>query len=204
MSNFGLVVIGAHHGFWLENQMQETSKKILLVEPVKYNFLQLKERYKDLNNVYFENSFINDNKNKIDFFFVKENSIDKLGKHWASGIGSFSKKHILNHKSKHFNITDNDIDNIEIQPITFDELCEKHNINFIDKLLIDVEGSEKKIIESINYKKVLIKELTFEYKHLDGTFLFNNELKKLIKFLNNKNFQEISRDKENITFKLLN
>jgi FkbM family methyltransferase len=204
MSNFGLVVIGAHHGFWLENQIQETSKKILLVEPVKYNFLQLKERYKDLNNVYFENSFINDNKNKIDFFFVKENSIDKLGKHWASGIGSFSKQHILNHKSKRFNITDNDIDDIEIQPITFDELCEKHNINFIDKLLIDVEGSEKKIIESINYKKVLIKELTFEYKHLDGTFLFNNELKKLIKFLNNKNFQEINRDKENITFKLLN
>jgi len=204
MSNFGLVVIGAHHGFWLENQIQKTSKKILLVEPVKYNFLQLKERYKDLNNVYFENSFINDNNNKIDFFFVKENSIDKLGKHWASGIGSFSKKHILNHKSKRFNITDNDIDNIEIQPITFDELCEKHNINFIDKLLIDVEGSEKKIIESINYKKVLIKELTFEYKHLDGTFFFNNELKKLIKFLNNKNFKEISRDKENITFKLFN
>jgi len=204
MSNFGLVVIGAHHGFWLENQIQKTSKKILLVEPVKYNFLQLKERYKDLNNVYFENSFINDNNNKIDFFFVKENSIDKLGKHWASGIGSFSKKHILNHKSKRFNITDNDIDNIEIQPITFDELCEKHNINFIDKLLIDVEGSEKKIIESINYKKVLIKELTFEYKHLDGTFFFNNGLKKLIKFLNNKNFKEISRDKENITFKLFN
>jgi FkbM family methyltransferase len=204
MSNFGLVVIGAHHGFWLENQIQKTSKKVLLVEPVKYNFLQLKERYKDLNNVYFENSFINDNNNKIDFFFVKENSIDKLGKHWASGIGSFSKKHILNHKSKRFNITDNDIDNIEIQPITFDELCEKHNINFIDKLLIDVEGSEKKIIESINYKKVLIKELTFEYKHLDGTFFFNNELKKLIKFLNNKNFKEISRDKENITFKLFN
>jgi len=204
MSNFGLVVIGAHHGFWLENQIQKTSKKILLVEPVKYNFLQLKERYKDLNNVYFENSFINDNNNKIDFFFVKENSIDKLGKHWASGIGSFSKKHILNHKSKRFNITDNDIDNIEIQPITFDELCEKHNINFIDKLLIDVEGSEKKIIESINYKKILIKELTFEYKHLDGTFFFNNELKKLIKILNNKNFKEISRDKENITFKLFN
>jgi FkbM family methyltransferase len=204
MSNFGLVVIGAHHGFWLENQIQKTSKKILLVEPVKYNFLQLKERYKDLNNVYFENSFINDNNNKIDFFFVKENSIDKLGKHWASGIGSFSKKHILNHKSKRFNITDNDIDNIEIQPITFDELCEKHNINFIDKLLIDVEGSEKKIIESINYKKILIKELTFEYKHLDGTYFFNNELKKLIKFLNNKNFKEISRDKENITFKLFN
>jgi hypothetical protein len=69
--------------------------------------------------------------------------------------------------------------------------------------LIDVEGAEKQIIEAIDYKKILIKELVFEYKHLDGSFLFNNNLKKLIKFLNNKNFQETARDKENITFKIV-
>jgi len=67
--------------------------------------------------------------------------------------------------------------------------------------LIDTEGAEKQIIEAIDYKKILIKELVFEYKHLDGSFLFNNNLKKLIKFLNNNNFQETARDKENITFK---
>jgi hypothetical protein len=67
--------------------------------------------------------------------------------------------------------------------------------------LIDVEGSEKKIIESIDYKKVLIKKLVFEYKHLDGTFHFDYNLKKLINFLKNNNFQETTRDKENITFK---
>jgi len=68
--------------------------------------------------------------------------------------------------------------------------------------LIDVEGSEKKIIESIDYKKIFIKEIVFEYKHLDGTFSFQNNLKKLIKFLNSKNFKETTRDKENITFKI--
>jgi FkbM family methyltransferase len=203
MNNFGLVVIGAHHGYWLQKQILLTSKKILLIEPVNYNFLQLKEKYKDFNNIYFENSFVSDNKNKINFFFVKENSINKLGKHWASGIGSFSKKHILDHKAKRFNITNDDIDEIKIEPVTFEELCEKHHINIIDRLLIDVEGSEKKIIESINYKKILIKELTFEYKHLDGTFVFNNELKKMINFLNDKNFKETNRDKENITFKII-
>ena len=201
MNNFGLVVIGAHHGHWLLDEIKKTSKNILLVEPVPYNFLQLNERYKHLNNIFFERNFVGSNNSQISFFFVKEDSISKLGKHWASGIGSFSKKHILDHKSKHFNIEDNDIKEIQIQSTTFNELSEKYKISIIDKLLIDVEGAEKQIIESIDYKKILIKELVFEYKHLDGSFLFNNNLKMLIKFLNNKSFQETSRDKENITFK---
>ena len=202
MNNFGLVVIGAHHGYWLLNEIKKTSKNILLIEPVPYNFLQLKERYKNYKNIFFEQNFIYDNNSQISFFFVKEDSISRLGKHWASGIGSFSKKHILNHKSKRFNIEENDINEIQIQCITFNEICKKYNIKIIDKLLIDVEGSEKKIIESIDYKKVLIKELVFEYKHLDGTFLFGNNLKKLINFLKDKSFKETARDKENITFKI--
>jgi FkbM family methyltransferase len=200
MNNFGLVVIGAHHGFWLQDEIKNNCKNILLIEPVPYNFLQLKERYGNFSNIFFEQNFIGDTNSQISFFFVKEDSIAKLGKHWASGIGSFSKKHILNHKSKRFNIKDNDINEIQIQSITFNELCKKHNITIIDKLLIDVEGAEKKIIESIDYKKILIKELIFEYKHLDGNFTFDNNLKKIIKFLNDKGFKETSRDKENITF----
>jgi FkbM family methyltransferase len=203
MNNFGLVVIGAHHGHWLLDEIKKTSKNILLVEPVPYNFLQLNNRYKHLNNIFFEKIFIGGNNSHISFFFVKENSISKLGKHWASGIGSFSKKHILDHKSKRFNINESDISEIQIQSITFNELCEKHNITAIDKLLIDVEGAEKQIIESIDYKKIFIKELVFEYKHLDGSFLFNSNLKILIKFLNNQKFQETARDKENITFKIV-
>ena len=203
MYNFGLVVIGAHHGYWLQDEIKKTSKNILLIEPVPYNFLQLKKRNKHLNNITFEQKFIGSNNSKISFFFVKENSISKLGKHWASGIGSFSKQHILNHKSKRFNIEENDISEIQIESTTFNELCDIHKISIIDKLLIDVEGAEKQIIEAIDYKKIIIKELVFEYKHLDGSFLFNNNLKKLIKFLNNKNFQETARDKENITFKIV-
>ena len=203
MYNFGLVVIGAHHGYWLQDEIKKTSKNILLIEPVPYNFLQLKKRNKHLNNITFEQKFIGSNNSKISFFFVKENSISKLGKHWASGIGSFSKQHILNHKSKRFNIEENDISEIQIESTTFNELCNIHKISIIDKLLIDVEGAEKQIIEAIDYKKILIKELVFEYKHLDGSFLFNNNLKELIKFLNNKNFQETARDKENITFKIV-
>jgi FkbM family methyltransferase len=201
MNNFGLVVIGAHNGSGLENEVFKTSKKILFVEPVKYNFTELQGRYNYLNNIYFDNSAISNNNDKLNFFSVKKDSVEKLGKHWASGIGSFSKKHILDHKSKRFQISDNDIDVNEITPLTFGQLMTKYNIEIIDKLLIDIEGAEKKIIESIDFEKTLIKELTFEYKHLDGTFVFNDSLKILINYLSGKNLKEINRDKENITFK---
>jgi FkbM family methyltransferase len=201
MNNFGLVVIGAHNGSGLENEVLKTSKKILFVEPVKYNFQELQDRFKNLNNIYFDNSAVSNNNDKLNFFYVKKNSVEKLGKHWATGIGSFSKKHILDHKSKRFQISDNDIDANEITPLTFDQLMTKYDINIIDKLLIDIEGSEKKIIESIDFKKTLILELTFEYKHLDDTFIFNNSLKIMINYLSGRNFKEINRNKENITFK---
>jgi len=201
MNNFGLVIIGAHNGTGLENDVRNTSKKILFVEPVKYNFIQLQNNFKNLKNAFFENLAVSNNNDKLNFFYVKQDSIKKLGKHWASGIGSFSKKHILDHKSKRFQITDDDIDIIEIIPITFDQLMQKYNIKIIDKLLIDIEGSEKKIIESINFEKTLIKELIFEYKHIDDTFLFEESLEKIIDYLSKKNFNEVNRDKENIVFK---
>jgi hypothetical protein len=68
MNNFGLVVIGAHHGHWLLDEINKTSKNILLIEPVPYNFLQLKERYKNYKNIFFEQNFIYDNISQISFF----------------------------------------------------------------------------------------------------------------------------------------
>ena len=48
MYNFGLVVIGAHFGVWLKDQINSVkNEKILLVEPVPYNYNRLKEDFKD-------------------------------------------------------------------------------------------------------------------------------------------------------------
>ena len=202
MYNFGLVVIGAHHGYWLQDEIKKTSKNILLIEAVPYNFLQLKERYKNFNNIFFKQNFISGNNSQISFFFVKEDSISKLGKHWASGIGSFSKEHILNHKSKRFQIEESDIESMDIISQTFNQLCEKYNIDTIDNLLIDVEGHEMSILKSIDFNKILISEIKFEFKHLTSTFNYENSLDELIKLFKQNNYSEVFRDKENITFKL--
>ena len=64
----------------------------------------LKDNTQNYHNIIIEHAAIGPNNKIRDFYFVKGDSIHKLGKHWASGIGSFNKEHILNHRSKRFEI----------------------------------------------------------------------------------------------------
>tara|TARA_A100001011_G_scaffold269263_1_gene278451 strand:+ start:483 stop:1094 length:612 start_codon:yes stop_codon:yes gene_type:complete len=199
VKNFGLVVIGAHFGVWLNERItKHKDDNILLVEPVPYNYAVLKNKFSENKNISIcINAIFSENKKK-DFYYVKEGSITKLGKHWASGIGSFDKQHILNHKTKRFQITENDIEKSEIEFITFDNLVDKYQIKSIDDLQIDVEGAEFEILNSIDFQKVKINSIQFESKHFDGTFIEGPKLKiikeKLIKY----GFQLTQLDKENI------
>ena len=199
MKDFGLVVIGAHFGVWLEKKINEHKKdNVLLVEPVPYNFKVLKEKFLNNKNIIIcTNAIFSENKTK-DFYFVKENSISKLGKHWASGIGSFDKQHILNHKSKRFQISENDIDKIEIKFLTFDDLVKNYEINSIDNLQIDVEGAEFEILNSIDFNKINIRSIQFESKHFDGTFTEGPKLEIIKEKLLKNNFKLTQIDKENI------
>ena len=198
MNNFDLVVIGACHGFWIENDVKKCSNKVLLIEPVDYNFNKLKNRFKNYKNIICENIAIGEKNELIDFYYVSESSIDRLKKHWASGIGSFSKEHILKCKTKRFLITEEDIKCVNIKTITFDKLVEKYKIKFINKLIIDVEGFDDKIIKSINFKKIFIKEIIFEKKHLNVTQKIGNRLDEIKYFLLKENYELFDIDIENI------
>jgi FkbM family methyltransferase len=202
VKDFGLVVIGAHFGVWLESEITKyQNQSILLVEPVPYNYNKLKDNFKNTKNIEICTNAIF-SENKLDkFYYVNENSISKLGKHWASGIGSFNKDHILNHKTKRFKIEPEDIDEIEIKFITFDDLIENYSIQSIDKLQIDVEGAEFEILNSIDYKKTKINSLQFESKHFDGTFKEGEKLEKIKKKLISEGYNLNQIDKENILAK---
>ena len=199
MNNFGLVVIGAHSGAWLKSLFDKyKNQNILLVEPVPYNIDLLKVNTAKYNNITIEISAVSE-KNKIKkFYYVKPDAVKKLGKHWASGIGSFDKQHILNHKNKRFLVSDPDIEEVNIQYLTFSDLIEKYSISSINLLQMDVEGAEFEILNSIDFDKIEIKKIIFEFKHFDGTFKEGPKLKsikeKLIKF----NYQLRIIDKENI------
>ena len=199
MDNFGLVVIGAHSGVWLTSLFEEyQNQNILLVEPVPYNITLLKENTTKYKNISIETSAVSEKNQIKKFYYVKPDAVKKLGKHWASGIGSFDKQHILNHKYKRFMVSDFDIEEVDVQYLTFSDLIEKYSISSIDLLQIDVEGAEFEILNSIDFEKIEIKKIIFEFKHFDGTFKEGPKLKlikeKLIKF----NYQLKEIDKENI------
>jgi FkbM family methyltransferase len=199
VDNFGLVIIGAHSGVWLTQLFEKyQNQNILLVEPVPYNIVLLKKNTAKYKNINIETSAVSEKDQIKKFYYVKPDAVKKLGKHWASGIGSFDKQHILNHKYKRFMVSDSDIEQIDIQYLSFSNLIEKYSISSIDLLQIDVEGAEFEILNSIDFEKIKINKIIFEFKHFDGTFKEGPKLKlikeKLIKF----NYQLKEIDKENI------
>ena len=202
MKDFGLVVIGAHFGVWLNKKISDyKNSNILLVEPVPYNYKILQNEFKVNKNILICTNAIFSENLKKSFYFVKEKSITKLGKHWASGIGSFDKQHILNHKSKRFEIQDHDIEKIEIDFISFENLIKKYEIDSIDNLQIDVEGAEYEILKSIDFNKISINSIQFESKHFDGTFNEGPKLKLIKKKLSESGYNLTQIDKENILAK---
>ena len=202
MKDFGLVVIGAHFGVWLEDEISKyKDQNILLVEPVPYNIKILEEKYSKLNNIHICKNAIFSEKKTSNFYYVDEKSINKLGKHWASGIGSFDKNHILNHKSKRFKIEEKDIVKIKIDFITFKEMTEIFSIQSINKLQIDVEGAEYEILRSINFNNIKINSILFEAKHFDGTFKEGKKLIEIKDKLSNLGYVLSKIDSENILAK---
>jgi len=199
VKDFGLVVIGAHFGVWLEKEINKfKDQNILLVEPVPYNVKILEKKYGEFDNIYICNNAIFSEKKTSSFYYVDGKSINKLGKHWASGIGSFNKNHILNHKSKRFKIENDDIIEMKMDFITFKNMIDVFSIKSINRLQIDVEGAEYEILNSIDYKDIMINSILFESKHFDGTFKEGNKLAEIKKRLTNEGYTLSQIDNENI------
>ena len=199
MTHFGLVVIGAHIGVHIKNEVENFKKeKILLIEPVPHNIEAIKKNLLEYKDIIIEQLTLGDKKELRDFYFIREESISKLKKHWASGIGSFNKDHILNHKSKRFQVKEEDIEKINITCVRFEDLINKYAINSIEKLLIDVEGSEYQILKDIDLKKVNIKKIIFEYKHFDDYFKQGVKLDEITNKLEKNNYKITKLDEENI------
>ncbi len=100
--------------------------------------------------------------------------------------------------NKRFDIKEDDIETIQIEFITFDDLIQKYSIKSIDKLQIDVEGAEYKIMNSINFHKIEINKILFESKHFDGTFTEGKKLQDIEEKLKSNGYKLQQIDKENI------
>ena len=197
--NYGAIFIGAHTGEFLEEKLAPyINKKNILIEPVFYNFEQLKKKFASFRDTQFLDCAISNVDEVRNFYYIKQDSINKLGKHWASGIGSFSKDHILSHKTKRFQVVDEDIESNKVEFLSFKTFQKKFGIEAIDLLHIDAEGAEFDIMHNIDYKSIDIKKIFFEKKHFDGPFSAGEKLNIIKKILIKNNYVLSDIDNENI------
>ena len=176
-----LVQIGANDGQSFDElnlYIKKYEPRSILVEPIKENFLKLKENYKNTNNIELENSAISID-NEISFLYKVDIKFEKQYDNHIPAIPSFNKRHLINHGVKEKHIVKEKINKINIK-----ELLNKYNINKLDLFFVDAEGYDGKIVYELISNTNLRPFIIFEFIHIQNSF-FEKLKKKLI----NENYQ---------------
>ena len=190
-----VIQVGANDGesddFLRDSINKDT--KVLLIEPIKSAFAELKKNYSNFINIEFINKAIDINKGKKKIYSVNPKHYDYYKKKydsndvsWLTVLASFEMNHLIKHgvKSNHIHST-------EIDCITFNELILQYNFNQLGLLVIDTEGYDSilvtNFIQSTNIKPVII----FEWVHMKI-----NDAKDLIKLLKANNYKLLKIGKD--------
>jgi len=135
----------------------------ILIEPVPYQFEQLRANYKyeDLNLELYNIAVAKEYKSET-FYYLKENG-DRLP-YWYNQLGSTDKNLILSHKNIIPQI-DKYITSIELEFVTLESILSKSKFKTFDVLHIDAEGQDMDILNYINIENLGVRCLLFEHKH---------------------------------------
>jgi FkbM family methyltransferase len=153
-------IVGAMDGVNHDNTFKYAFKnkhwKGLLIEPMKDYFEKLKENYEHRENLIFENVAISDSEG-YEYMFRIPSELVESGEvpPWSDGISTFyPEKNVM--KEEHL------ISKAVKEPVlctTFENISNKHSIEKIDVLQIDVEGCDSNVfwqIWNLNYRPKLI------------------------------------------------
>src|SRR5450631_1993798 len=131
----------------------------ILVEPDPSNFKKLKDNYRGVEGLIFENTGIGPEPGEMLFYKIKDITDQEPG--WYDQVGSFDQKTLLKNISYGIGLDQRII--AEPRPvIRFDELLEKNNFRDVDLLHLDAEGFDYRILRSIDFEKNNIRMVLFE------------------------------------------
>ena len=190
-----IIQIGANDG--KSDDFLRTSINIdtnlLLVEPIKSAFEQLKKNYSGFKNVRFVNKAIDIKSGKRDIFSVNPKYYDFYKKkyqtedvNWLTVLASFHKNHLEYHGIKSSHIQSNQID-----CINFKELIDQYNFDSLDLLVVDTEGYDEILITNFIQNTNIRPLIILEWIHIK-----KNKAEELIELLksNNYKFFKLSKD----------
>ena len=156
-----IVQVGANNGvdpcsdFVIKNK--DHIKEVHLIEPLIACNDHINKVYKDIPNVKIHNIAISDNSllKELSIYYPKYDTI--------SGHSSSNYSHLTAH-SHH------EIDFVTVPCFTLEDFFINNDIIKCDRLYIDTEGLDCKILLGFDYVKYDISYVEFEVIHADGTF----------------------------------
>lgn len=129
--------------------------KVILVEPLPESLRLTKELYKEIPNCEFYELAIVDSNDSEVTIYLPATSTDGTSSH-----ASVFKEHL--HKHLHPKTTSLTVSASKINP-----LLDKFK-GVIDKVYIDIEGMDERVIQQIDFTKHDIRYLQYEAAHTDG------------------------------------
>lgn len=164
---FTYVYIGANDGLIGDTIMPYASKygwSGVLVEPVPHIMKQLKKNYGHLPRHVFEEAAIGSRTETREIYVIKETGRPQPA--YAQILHSFSKEHLMNQHISWGVDKESDIESIRVKVLSFEDLVFNHGLNKIDLIVIDTEGADFEILDSMEIAKYKPKFLKFEYQNM--------------------------------------
>ncbi|MFM5999172.1 MAG: FkbM family methyltransferase [Dolichospermum sp.] len=173
-SNIFFIQIGSNDGVTgdpIHNLIVENENfSGIFIEPVDFCFKRLQKNYKDVyksqSRLIFENSAIGLTIGKKKFYYLSENTNQKLRNilpKTYDQLGSFDINHIINHFGDQVipYIIETEVDCLPLQTI-----LDKYKVSKIDLVHIDTEGFDFKVLSQIDFEKYRPKLILYEHIHL--------------------------------------
>jgi FkbM family methyltransferase len=142
----------------------------LLIEPVDYCAIKLRDIYSDQSRFIIEQSAIGQRRERRTFYFMAKEAIDCIPElpEWYDQLGSFSREHII----KHFDVdVEEFIREKEIVVSPLSNILRRRGFVASVFLQIDVEGFDYEVLKSLNFRKSRPDMILVEHKHLSASDL---------------------------------
>jgi FkbM family methyltransferase len=148
---------GNDHVYEYVSSNKDKITELYLIEPLSEALIMAKQLYSKLDFVkFYEMAIVDDDINEVEFFYPKNIQ--------EGQTSSINKNH-----SKLFQT---EMISKKILAIKLDKFLEKHQIFNLDRLYIDTEGLDCKILNSLDLNRFNISFIEYEYIHSDGTHNF--------------------------------
>lgn len=163
------VEIGANDGASfdpLAPYVRDRGWRGVMVEPVPHVFAELERNHGERPGLQLLNAAVGPEDGRREVHHLRPGVEDPDLPFWADAIGSFDREHVLAALGE---VSDPEalITSTEVEVLSFETLRERCGIGALDLILIDAEGADVEILDSIDLRRHRPRVLVYEHHHLE-------------------------------------